>query len=446
MLEKVMARRQKRNIEKREVITAPDGSLVETDGTAWSTLVDIFNQVDPTTLTKSNATSFNTIYSCVNVLSDDIAKLPWKTYKKTKGIIDRKSDHPLDYLLTRRPNEYQTPFSFKKAIMVDVLTRGNGYALIEYDKEGYPKSLLPLAESATQFVIDSNTGKSFYRTTYRNKQHDLQPYEVFHIRGLGNGLVGQSPIEVIRTQVEANKSADLHNKTLIEGGGVPKGILRVQQNVSKEAKDVVRNEWVRANSNQAIAIIDNGLEYQQMGISQVDMAFIESKKLNQQEIAAIFKVPLHKINQLDNATFSNIEHQSLDYIKNTLQPWIVQLEEEGNYKFFSQKESKNGYYTKFNIDSELRGDAETRAKVQEIKLRNGFISVNEGRSQDEQSPFDIELANEPLITLNYTPLSRLEEYQYSGLTHLNQTKDTKTDTTTKDPPEDDSTDKGGENK
>ena len=440
MLEKVMARRQQRNIEKREVVTTPDGSTVETDGSAWSTLVDIFNQVDPTTLTKSNATNFNTIYSCVNVLSDDIAKLPWKTYKKTKGIINRKTDHPLDYLLTHRPNEYQTPFAFKKSLMVDVLTRGNAYALIEYDKEGFPKSLLPLGESVTRFVIDSKTGKSFYRTSYRDKNLDLQPYEVFHIRGLGNGLVGQSPIEVLRTQVEANKSADLHNKTLIEGGGVPKGILRVQQAINKDAKDVVRNEWVRANSNQAIAIIDNGLEYQQMGISQVDMAFIESKKLNQQEIAAIFKVPLHKINQLDNATFSNIEHQSLDYVKNTLQPWIVQLEEEANYKFFSQKEGKNGYYTKFNIDSELRGDAETRAKVQEIKLRNGFISVNEGRAQDEQSPFDIELANEPLITLNYTPLSRLEEYQYSGLTHLNQSNQT-----SKDPPEDDSTDKGGEN-
>lgn len=444
MLEKVMARRHTRKVEKREVVQSPNGSLVETDGTAWSTLVDIFNQVDPTTLTKSNATSFNTIYSCVNVLSDDIAKLPWKTYKKTKGVIDRKTDHPLDYLLTRRPNEYQTPFSFKKALMVDVLTRGNAYALIQYDDKGYPKALLPLNESTTQFVIDSNTGQSFYRTTFREKQIYLQPYEVFHVRGLGNGLVGQSPIEVLRTQVESNKSADIHNKTLIEGGGVPKGILRVQQNVSKEAKDNVRNEWVRANSNQAIAIIDNGLEYQQMGISQVDMAFIESKKLNQQEIAAIFKVPLHKINQLDNATFSNIEHQSLDYVKNTLQPWIVQLEEEGNYKFFSVQESKNGWYTKFNMDSELRGDAESRAKVQEIKLRNGFLAINEGRAQDEQSPFDIELANEPLITLNYTPLSRLEEYQYSGLTHLNNTSDP-----SESPPEEsndeDTTDEGGEN-
>ena len=146
MLEKVMARRQKQRVEKREVVATPNGNLVETDGTAWSTLVDVLNQSTSTSLTKSNATSFNTIYSCVNVLSDDIAKLPWKTYKKTKGVINRKADHPLDYLLTKRPNEYQTPFSFKKAIMVDVLTRGNGYALIEYDDKGYPRSLLPLAE------------------------------------------------------------------------------------------------------------------------------------------------------------------------------------------------------------------------------------------------------------------------------------------------------------
>lgn len=418
MLSEMLNRRFPRSqqIEKREVVQSPTGDLLETEGNAWATLIDMFGMTDPTTLTKTNATSFNTIFSCVNIISDDIAKMPWKVFKSTNGAIERKSDHAVDYLLTKRPNRYMTPFTLKKTLIVDLLTRGNAYMLIEYDDKGRVISLLPLSESVTSYVIDEKTGNAFYRTTYRGKQVDLFEYEVFHIKGLGNGFIGQNPVEVLRTQVETNHAADLANKALIQGGSIPKGVLRVPSTIGAQAKTNVRNEWIKAgNSTNAIAIIDGGLEYQQLGFSQVDMAYIESKKMNQQEVAAIFKLPLHKINQLDHSTFSNVEHLSLDYVKNTLAPLAVAIEEEANYKFFSEKELRRGFYTKFNFDSELRGDAKSRAEVMEIKLRNSIVTANECRGLDELSPFDIPLADEPLVTLNYTPLRRLEQYQYSGI-------------------------------
>ena len=411
MLEKLFRAGTNRTVEKRTVVTSPTGEQVHTEGNGWDMLIDLLNLEDKT-VTPNSATSFNTVYACVNILSDDLAKLPWKAYKKTNGAITRGNSHPVDYLLNKRPNPHMNPFTFKKTLMVDVLTQGNAYALIEYDEQGKPRVMHPLTSHMTSYIVDEKTGVSGYRTKWRNNDILLQDYEVFHIKALGNGYEGVSPIESVKLQIEGSYLSDQFNNGMIRSGGVPKGILKVQGAIGKEAKANVRREWKRSNSAEAIAIIDNGLEYQSMGISQQDMQFVEAKRYNAQEIASIFKIPLHKINDLDRATFSNIESQSLDYYKNTLLPWIVQWEEEANYKLFSNKELRNGWYTKFSLDSELRGDAKSRAEVQEIKMRSGTLTINEVRDQDEMSPFEFELAKEPLISLNLTSLKRLEEYQY----------------------------------
>lgn len=399
-----------------ETVESPDGETLHTEGNGWSSLLDIFSLKRQDEVTPSNSTTFNTVYACVNVLSDDIAKLPMKVYQKVDGKIERKTEHPADYLLNKRPNPYMTPFIFKKLLMTSVLTRGNFFALIEFDNRGLPVQLLPLNPSTTTYNYDPVAKESFFRTTIGNRVVELQDYEVWHVKNLSeDGMMGQSPITVLKNQIEASRAADNLNKDIVDSGGVPRGILKVQGSIGNTAKDRVREEWNNRNSAGGIAVIDNGLEYQRVGFTQSDMQFIEAQKYNQQQIAAVFKVPLHKINQLDHATYTNIEHQSLDYVKNTLQPWIVQIEEEGNYKLFSNQENKKGYYIKTNMDSELRGDAESRARVQEIKMRNSLLSVNEGRAQDEMSPFDLEIANEPLATLNYTPLSRLVDYQYKDI-------------------------------
>lgn len=428
-----------RNSEKREIVQSPSGTEVETEGNGWNFLSEIFGSRS-SKVTPTNAHTFEDIYACVNVLSDDIAKLPVKTYKKTKGKVERKQDHAVDYLMAKRPNRYMTPSGFKKSMMVDVLNGGNFYALIQSDKYGKILQLLPLDASVTYPVKDF-AGNLFYKTMYDQKERLLNDWEVLHVRGYTvDGILGRSPVRVIADSAESNKAAVTMNKELMESGGTPKGILKVPGKLGEEPKKRAKEEWVRVNGKDAIAIIDSGLEYQQLSMNQRDMQFLEAQKYNQQKIAAIYKMPLHKINNLDHATFSNIEHQSIDYVKNTLQPWIVQIEEEFNTKLFTESEQNRGFYIKFNLDSELRGDATSRAKVHEIKIRNGTLAINEARAQDEMSPFDIEIANEPMATLNYTPLKRLEEYQYTDIDNP----------ALKDPPadppddEEDDTTKGGE--
>lgn len=403
-----------RGFENRDIVQAPSGVVVETEGNGWNFLTDLFGG-KTNRATARNAHTYEDIYACVNVLSDDIAKLPVKTYRKTDGSVERQQEHPVDYLMSKRPNKYMTPSGFKKSMMVDVLNGGNFYAVIETDKNGDVKQLMPLDASNT-FPVKDVKGDLYYQTNKNGKELYLADWEVLHIRGYTtDGILGRSPVRVIAESAESNKSAVTMNKELMESGGTPKGILKVPGKLDGPAKTRAKEEWVKVNGRDAIAVIDSGLEYQQLTMSQRDMQFLEAQKYNQQKIAAIYKMPLHKINNLDHATFSNIEHQSIDYVKNTLQPWIIQIEEEFNTKLFTREEQIKGFYIKFNIDSELRGDAVSRAKVQEVKIRNGLLSINEGRGQDEMSPFPIEAANEPMATLNYTPLRRLEEYQYSKI-------------------------------
>lgn len=385
----------------------PDG--VTPDGTGFKYLMDVFG-LKPDKPNNNNAHLFNDIYACVNVLSDDIAKLPIKVYKKENSVINHCGEHNIQYLLGVRPNKYMTPYVFKKIAVTDLCFTGNFYALIEYDKNGKTTALHPLSSTKTTVIIDDNTREFYYQTIVGNKIVTLYPEEVIHIKGLTrNGYVGISPISVIADQSRANKTAINLNQAVLESGGTPQGILKISSMLSDKSKENIKKAWNKTNSREAIAVLDQGIEYQQIGISQADLQFLEGQKFNQQQIASVFKVPLHKINQLDHATYTNIEAQSLDYVKNTLQPLVVQFEEELTYKLFVRElEEDKNCYVKFNLDSELRGDSKSRAEVQEIQIRNGSKTVNEVRALNEDSPFDMENANIPLSSLNNTRLDWLE--------------------------------------
>ena len=367
-------------------------------------------QRDEVQVTQENALNFDTVYACINVLSDDVAKLPFKTYKKGEdGAIEQIKDNDVHRMIRVRPNEQMTPFTFVKLMMTDVLMHGNAYALIVRDAKGKIQEILPLTSTITQPYM--HKGKLYYMTNIDGKNVYFHSDEIVHLKGMStDGLTGLSPIQSVRMQLESNAEATRYNRDLIAKEAVPRGVLQVDTSLSKEAKQVLRDSWESANKGHAVAIADNGIEYKQLGMSQEDMQWLESQKYNAQRIASIFKVPLHKINDLENATYTNIEHQSLDYVKNTLQPWVTQMEFEFAYKLYTSSEAMDGYYVKFNMDSELRGDSEARAKVNEVNVRNGFKTVNEIRNSNEDSPYMMDYADEPFMTLNQAPMKNIEAF------------------------------------
>ncbi|MEC1437415.1 phage portal protein [Bacillus sonorensis] len=361
-------------------------------------------------VSESTALKHPDVFSCVNVLSDDVAKLSVHTFRQLKGNIVSGMDHPIANLLYEQPNRYMTPFVWKKLMMIHVLTWGNGYSFIKTDENGLIKELVPLNPANTQPYLDPNTGILWYETIINQKPIELYSDEVLHFKGLTeDGINGLSPIRVVREHVGAQAAATEYNARLYKNDATPRGILKVPTILEPGAKEKVRGEWKRVNSGENIAVIDAGLDYQSISMPLQEAQFVESMKFNKAQIASIYKVPLHKLNELDRATFSNIEHQSIEYVKNTLQPWLVSFEQEIKIKLFTDNEIKKGYYIQFNVNSELRGDSKSRAEYYEIMERIGAMNINEIRALESKNA--INHGDRHLVSLNYTFLDTLEEYQ-----------------------------------
>ncbi|ERH55289.1 MULTISPECIES: phage portal protein [Bacillus amyloliquefaciens group] len=350
------------------------------------------------------------VYACVNILADDIAKFPIKLFKYKENSTEQ-IDNSLSRLIQHKINPYMTSFTWKKLQVTRMSTYGNSYNRIIFDKDGNVVALQPLLPEATNTNIDPNTGRVWYSTTINGKYYELHYEEVLHFKNLSSdGIVGQTPISVIRENAGTNAAATQFTAKFYKNGGAPFGLIKAPTLLGPEGKQVVREEWEKVNSNQSIGVLDAGLDYTPITMKMIDAQFIETMKWNRKQIAAIYKVPLHKLNELDKATFSNIEHQSIEYVKTTLQPLVTNIEQELNDKLLFERQKKQGLYFKFNMDSELRGDMKTRAEYYEIMQRVGAFSANDVLKREDM-PGIGEIGDEHYGNLNLVPLSAMKEYQ-----------------------------------
>lgn len=262
-------------------------------------------------------------------------------------------------------------------------------------------------------------GKVWYTTVLPDGTSVKLKYEnVLHIKNIGiTGLKGMSPISVARETIGSQMASQKYLSKFYKNGTTAKGVLTVPGVTLKpEAKKVVREEWEKMNTGMTnanrIAILDSGITYQDLTMSQADAQFIETQKLNTTDIARIYNVPPHMIADLEHATFSNIEHQAIGFVKDTLQPLLVSWEQALQNQLFTPTEQKN-YYCKYNVDSELRGDSKSRAEYYEIMERIGAYNIDEIRNKEDLPSLDNGLGEKHLISLNYTFLDKLEEYQMS---------------------------------
>ncbi|WP_143287139.1 phage portal protein, partial [Caenibacillus caldisaponilyticus] len=235
-------------------------------------------------------------------------------------------------------------------------------------------------------------------------------YDVFHLKYPGkSGLKGLSPISVLREDLGSQQAAKKFIGAFWANGTASRGVLKVPTALKKEAKEKAREEWQKLNTGltnaHKIAILDGGMEYQSISMPLEDAQFIEQQKFGVLEVAKVYKIPAHKLNQLDRATFSNIEQQSLDYVKNTLQPIVTNWEQEINYKLFTPLEQKR-YYAKFNLTSELRGDAASRAAFYKSMWEIGAYSINDIRTLEEQDGIGEE-GDRHYVPANYAPIDAM---------------------------------------
>ena len=351
-----------------------------------------------------SAMQMTAVYSCVRILSEAIASLPVHVYKyNDSGGKEKALDHPLYFLLHDEPNPEMTSFAFRETLMTHLLLWGNAYAQIIRNGKGDVIGLYPLMPDRMTVDRDEK-GHLYYQ--YQMSQDDaqtmkgqtviLQPKDVLHIPGLGfDGLVGYSPIAMAKNAIGLAIAAEEYGSKFYANGAAPSGVLEHPGTLKDPAK--VRDSWNSAfggsSNSHKVAVLEEGLKYTPISISPNEAQFLETRKFQINEIARIFRVPPHMVGDLEKSSFSNIEQQSLEFVKYTLDPWVSRWEQNMMRSLFSADE-KATYFIKFNVDGLLRGDYQSRMNGYAIGRQNGWMSANDIRELENLDRIPTELGGD----------------------------------------------------
>lgn len=366
-------------------------------------------------VTEQSAMQMTAVYCCVRILSEAVAGLPLNIYRYTEGGGKEKaSDHSLCRILHDEPNPEMTSFVFRETLMTHLLLWGNAYAQVIRNGKGEVIALYPLMPNHMSVDRDEK-GRLYY--TYQRQEDEahtmkgttvvLSPSEVLHIPGLGfDGLVGYSPIAMAKNAIGMSIACEEYGASFFANGASPGAVLE-HPGVMKDPEKV-RDAWNRAfrgsqNGNK-VAVLEEGMKYTPISISPEQAQFLETRKFQIDEIARIFRIPPHMIGDLDKSSFSNIEQQSLEFVKYTLDPWVVRWEQSMMRSLLLPQEKKE-YFIKFNVDGLLRGDYEGRMKGYAVGRQNGWLSANDIRELENMNPIpEEEGGNLYLINGNMTKL------------------------------------------
>lgn len=368
-----------------------------------------------------SAMQMTAVYSCVRILAEAVAGLPLHLYRyKEDGGKERAIDNNLYHLLHDEPNKEMSSFIFRETLMTHLLLWGNAYAQIIRNGKGEVVALYPLMPNKMQVDRDENgelcyiyTRSSDEAKTMEGVTVYLTPRDVLHIPGLGfDGLVGYSPIAMAKNAIGLAIATEEYGAKFFANGAAPSGVLEHPGTIKDPSR--LRENWNStfggsANSGK-VAVLEEGMKYTPISISPEQAQFLETRKFQIDEIARIFRVPPHMVGDLEKSSFSNIEQQSLEFVKYTLDPWVIRWEQSLSRALLNEDE-KRKYFFKFNLEGLLRGDYESRMSGYAVARQNGWMSANDIRELENMDKISAEDGGDLyLINGNMLPLNKAGAY------------------------------------
>ena len=370
------------------------------------------------TVNERTAMQATAVYACVRILAEAIAGLPLHVYRyRSDGGKEKIPFHPLYYLLHDEPNPEMTSFVFRETLMSHLLLWGNAYAQILRNGRGQPIALYPLLPNKMKVSRASN-GELVY--TYRRDFEEsrinpnsgtviLRRDEILHIPGLGfDGLIGYSPIAMAKNAIGMSLATEEYGASFFANGANPGGVLEhpgVIKDIQR-VKDSWNSAYQGSGNAHRIAVLEEGMKFQAIGIPPEQAQFLETRKFQINEIARIFRIPPHMVGDLEKSSFSNIEQQSLEFVKYTLNPWVVRWEQSLQQSLLLPSE-KNSIFIKFNVDGLLRGDYQSRMNGYAVGRQNGWLSANDIRELEDMNRIPAEEGGDLyLVNGNMLPLSQ----------------------------------------
>lgn len=386
----------------RSLFKARDKPQNRTPGSSYSFFFGGTTSGKP--VNEHTAMQMTAVYSCVRILAEAVAGLPLHLYRYTEnGGKEKALSHPLYFLLHDEPNPEMSSFVFRETLMTHLLLWGNAYAQIIRNGKGEVIALYPLMPNRMRVDRDTRGNLYYSYTRYSDEAPTLsgltvtlRPSDVLHIPGLGfDGLVGYSPIAMAKNAIGLAMATEEYGAKFFANGAAPGGVLEHPGTIKDPQK--VKESWniaYQGSSNaHRVAVLEEGMKYHPIGISPEQAQFLETRKFQINEIARIFRVPPHMVGDLEKSSFSNIEQQSLEFVKYTLDPWVIRWEQAISRSLLSTDEKKL-FFVKFNVDGLLRGDYVSRMNGYATARQNGWMSANDIRELENLDRIPAELGGD----------------------------------------------------
>ena len=347
-------------------------------------LADYVSTLSGESVSEDTAMKLAAVYSCIYILSSSMAQLPLHVMRKKNGVIEKATDHPAYYLLHDNANQWQSSYDWRELKQSHVAGWGNGYSRIIRNKRGVIESLEPAYPWETTLV--NNAGRWVYAVNDADEGPlSVSPENMIHIKAIGSkSKMGKSLIRQHADTIGLGISALSYGNKFFGGGGRPTGIVTTKGLLTSDSWKRLKESWkaaavaLKASDNKTL-LLPAELDYKSMTVSPEEAQFLETRKFNRSEIAGLFNVPAHMINDLEKATFSNISEQAIQFVRHTMMPWVVKWEQEINRKLFTEAERRAGYYAKFNLSGLLRGTPKERAEFYHFGIVDGWMNRNEAR-------------------------------------------------------------------
>lgn len=372
--------------EQRSTMTLPDGFTLDTLG--------FTSGAAGITVTPERAMTLGAVSACVRLIAESIASLPLHVYRSEGGKRQKITGTPEYRLLHDEPNEIMTSFVLRETMTAHLLLWGNAYSLIVRNGGGQPLALLPIHPRGTSVRKQPN-GQLAYVFTLDGKPYTVNQSDILHVPGLSfDGFTGMSPIRYAAESIGLALAAEEYGARFFGNGSVPAGTLNVAGKLSPEQVRALRESWSNAyggvGNSSKTAVLFDGAKFERISMPPEEAQFIETRKYQVSDIARWYRVPPHMIGDLERATFSNIEHQALEFVTHTLRPWLVRWEQEINRKLFptSSEGQPSNTYVEFNVDGLLRGDIKARGDYYIRGRQWGWLSANDIRAKENMDPID----------------------------------------------------------
>ena len=368
------------------------------------------------TVTERSAMQMTAVYSCVRILAEAIAGLPLHVYRyNSDGGKEKAIDHSLYLILHDEPNPEMSSFVFRETLMTHLLLWGNAYAQIIRNSKGEVVALYPLMPNKMSVDRDEN-GQLYYQYLRsidevggKSETVILKPTDVLHIPGLGfDGLVGYSPIAMAKNAIGLAIATEEYGAKFFANGAAHSGVLEHPGTIKdpQRVREAWQSQFGGSQNSGKIAVLEEGMKYTPISISPEQAQFLETRKFQINEIARIFRVPPHMVGDLEKSSFSNIEQQSLEFVKYTLDPWVIRWEQSIMRTLLTPEEKKS-YFVKFNLEGLLRGDYQSRMNGYATARQNGWMSANDIRELENLDRIPAEAGGDLyLINGNMLPLQQ----------------------------------------